>query len=42
MYNLGKREEKENMSLKESNEITLKIKCELNEFYKIIEEKALK
>lgn len=42
MYNLGKREEKENMSLKESNEITLKIKCELNEFYKIIEEKGFK
>lgn len=36
MYNLGKREEKE------SNEITLKIKCELNEFYKIIEEKGFK
>ena len=31
-----------NMSLKESNEITLKIKCELNEFYKIIEEKGFK
>lgn len=28
------------MSLKESNEITLKIKCELNEFYKIVEEKT--
>ena len=42
MYNLGKREEKENMSLKESNEITLKIKCELNEFYKILEEKGFK
>ena len=42
MYNLGKREEKENMSLKESNEITLKIKCELNELYKIIEEKGFK
>ena len=42
MYNLGKREEKENMSLKESNEIILKIKCELNEFYKIIEEKGFK
>lgn len=42
MHNLGKREEKENMSLKESNEITLKIKCELNEFYKIIEEKGFK
>ena len=42
MYNLGKREEKENMSLKESNEITLKIKCELNEFYKIIEEIGFK
>lgn len=42
MYNLDKREEKENMSLKESNEITLKIKCELNEFYKIIEEKGFK
>lgn len=42
MYSLGKREEKENMSLKESNEITLKIKCELNEFYKIIEEKGFK
>ena len=24
------------MSLKESNEITVKIKCELNEFYKIV------
>ena len=31
-----------NMSLKESNEITLKIKCELNEFYKILEEKGFK
>ena len=30
------------MSLKESNEITLKIKCELNEFYKIVEEKGFK
>ncbi|MBQ2938456.1 MAG: hypothetical protein IJE05_06255 [Clostridia bacterium] len=30
------------MSLKESNEITVKIKCELNEFYKIIEEKGFK
>lgn len=30
------------MSLKESNEITIKIKCELREFYKIIEEKGFK
>lgn len=30
------------MSLKESNEITVKIKCELNEFYEIIEEKGFK
>ena len=30
------------MSLKESNEITVKMKCELNEFYKIIEEKGFK
>lgn len=30
------------MGLKESNEITVKIKCELNEFYKIIEEKGFK
>lgn len=30
------------MSLKENNEITVKIKCELNEFYKIIEEKGFK
>lgn len=30
------------MSQKESNEITIKIKCELNEFYKIIEEKGFK
>lgn len=30
------------MSLKESNEITIKIKCELNEFYKILEEKGFK
>ena len=30
------------MSLKESNEITVKIKCELNEFYKIVEEKGFK
>lgn len=30
------------MSLKDSNEITVKIKCELNEFYKIIEEKGFK
>ena len=30
------------MSLKESNEITVKIKCELNEFYKIIKEKGFK
>ena len=29
------------MSLKESNEITVKIKCELNEFYKIVKEKVL-
>ena len=30
------------MNLKESNEITVKIKCGLNEFYKIIEEKGFK
>lgn len=30
------------MSLKESNEITVKIKCELNEFCNIIEEKGFK
>ena len=30
------------MSLKESNEITVKIKCDLNEFYKILEEKGFK
>mgnify|MGYP004498514219 CR=1 FL=1 len=30
------------MGLKESNEITVKIKCELNEFYKILEEKGFK
>ena len=30
------------MCLKESNEITLKIKCELNEFYKIVEKKGFK
>ena len=30
------------MSLKESNEITVKIKCELKDFYKIIEEKGFK
>ena len=30
------------MSLKESNEITVKIKCELNEFYKILEGKGFK
>lgn len=30
------------MSLKESNEITVKIKCELDEFYKNIEEKGFK
>ena len=30
------------MSLKESNEITVKIKCELNEFYKIVKEKGSK
>ena len=30
------------MSLKESNEITVKIKCELNEFYKIVKEKGFK
>lgn len=28
------------MSIKESNEITVKIKCELNELYKILEEKG--
>lgn len=30
------------MSLKESNEITVKIKCELQDFYKILEEKGFK
>ena len=30
------------MNLKESNEITVKMKCELNEFYKIVEEKGFK
>ena len=30
------------MSLKDSNEITLKIKCELDEFYNIVEEKGFK
>ena len=30
------------MSLKKSNEITVKIKCELNEFYKILEKKGFK
>ena len=30
------------MGLKESNEITIKIKCELNEFYKILEKKGFK
>lgn len=30
------------MSLKQSNEITIKIKCQLSEFYKIIEEKRFK
>lgn len=30
------------MGLKDSNEITVKIKCELDEFYKIIEEKGFK
>jgi len=30
------------MAVKESNEITVKIKCGLNEFYKIIEEKGFK
>ena len=30
------------MSLKESNEITVKIKCELNEFYKILENEGFK
>ena len=30
------------MSLKESNEITVKIKCELKDFYKIVEEKGFK
>ena len=28
------------MSLKKGNEITVKIKCELNEFYKIVKEKG--
>lgn len=30
------------MSLKENNEITLKIKCELNEFYEIMKKKGFK
>lgn len=30
------------MSIKESNEITVKIKCELKELYKIVEEKGFK
>lgn len=30
------------MNLKESNEITVKIKCGLNEFYKIVEKKGFK
>ena len=30
------------MSLKESNEITVKIKCELKDFYEIVEEKGFK
>lgn len=30
------------MNLKESNEITVKMKCKLNEFYKIVEEKGFK
>ena len=30
------------MSSKQSNEITLKIKCQLNEFYRIVEEKGFK
>lgn len=30
------------MSLKESNEITVKMKCKLNEFYRIVEEKGFK
>ena len=30
------------MSLKQSNEITLKIKCKIEEFYKILEEKNFK
>lgn len=30
------------MILKESNEITVKIKCELKEFYNIVEEKGFK
>ena len=30
------------MSLKESNEITVKIKCELETFYKTVEEKGFK
>ena len=30
------------MSVKKSNEITVKIKCSLNEFYKVIEEKGFK
>lgn len=30
------------MGLKDSNEITVKIKCELDEFYKIIEEKGFR
>ena len=30
------------MNQKTSNEITIKIKCQLSEFYKIIEEKGFK
>lgn len=30
------------MGVKESNEITMKIKCELNDFYKILEDKGFK
>lgn len=30
------------MGNKESNEITVKIKCEIDEFYRIVEEKGFK
>ena len=34
------KERRKNMGVKESNEITVKIKSTLDEFYKIMEEKA--